>query len=142
MLQVRKSSLLCLRPEGASGTLTAGNGVLWKTAKNVPDMPSPLLVNGRLYTMTATTLSCIDPADGRVLWAEKLPGQYLSSPIAADGHLFLFSRGKTGAVVELGDAFHIVATNRLEDGCMASPAVVGRSLIVRTTKALYRIGTK
>ncbi len=137
-----KSSLLCLRPEGASGTLTAGNGVLWKTAKNVPDMPSPLLVNGRLYTMTATTLSCIDPADGRVLWAEKLPGQYLSSPIAADGHLFLFSRGKTGAVVELGDAFHIVATNRLEDGCMASPAVVGRSLIVRTTKALYRIGTK
>jgi len=130
--------MLCLRPEGAAGTMTEGNGILWKTKKNVPDMPSPLLYNGRLYTMTATTLSCIAPADGRVLWAEKLPGQYLSSPVEADGNLFIFSRGKTGAVVKLGDTFTGVTTNRLADGCMASPAVVGRSLIVRTTKALYR----
>ncbi len=137
-----KPILLCLRPEGANGTLTAGSGVLWETKKNVPDMPSPLLANGRLYTMTATTLSCIDPADGRVVWAEKLPGQYLASPVAADGHLFLFSRGKTSAVVELGDTFRIVATNRLADGCMASPAVVGHSLVVRTVQALYRIGAE
>ena len=135
-------TLLCLRPEGAVGTLTESAGILWKTKTNVPDMPSPLMVGNRLFTMTATTLSCIDPADGRVLWAEKLPGQYLSSPVEADGKLFIFSRGKTSAVVELGDTFHIVATNRLEDGCMASPAIVGHSLIVRTTKALYRIGSK
>lgn len=132
--------LLALDPRNAKGTLTEGKGILWSGARNVPDMPSPLLVGNRLYTMTATTLSCLEPRTGREIWSNKLPGQHLASPIAADGHLYLFSRGKTSTVVELGDTFHIVATNRLADGCMASPAVAGRSLIVRTTKALYRIG--
>jgi len=135
-----KPSLLCIRPEGATGDITHGKNVVWKSAKNVPDMPSPLLVGNRLYTMTATTLSCLEPLTGKELWSGKLPGQYLSSPIAAGGHIYLFSRGKTSAVVELGDTFRIVATNRLEEGCMASPAVADHSLIVRTTKALYRIG--
>lgn len=135
-----KPSLLCIRPEGAAGNITEGTHVVWTSDKNVPDMPSPLLVDNRLYTMTATTLSCSEISTGKERWSSKLPGQYLSSPVAADGHIYLFSRGKTSAVVALGDTFHIVATNRLDDGCMASPAVVGHSLIVRTTKALYRIG--
>ena len=131
--------LLCIRPEGAAGDITE-KGVLWKSTKNVPDMPSPLLVNNRLYTMTATTLSCLEPATGKEIWSGKLPGQHMASPIAADGHIFLFSRGKTSTVVALGDTFNVVATNRLDEGCMASPAVAGHSLIVRTMRHLYRIG--
>ena len=34
------------------------------------------------------------------------------------------------------------ATNKLDEGCMASPAIAGRSLFVRTKKALYRIEKK
>ncbi len=134
--------ILALDPRGASGTLSEGKGVLWSGTRNVPDMPSPLLRGNRLYTMTATTLSCIEPRTGREIWASKLPGQHLASPIAADGRIYLFSRGRTSTVVELGDTFRVVATNRLADGCMASPAVAERSLIVRTTKALYRIETR
>ena len=131
--------LLCIRPAGASGDVTE-SGVVWKTTKNVPGMPSPLLVNRRLYTMTATTLSCLDPATGQEFWSENLSGQHVASPVAADGNIYLFSQGKTSTVVALGDTFRAVATNRLDEGCYASPAIVGHSLIVRTTKHLYRIG--
>lgn len=138
---VVKPIMLCIRPTGATGDVTR-SGVVWSTRKNVPDMPSPVLTGNRLYTMTATTLSCLEPRTGREIWSGKLPGQYLASPIAADGRLFLFSRGKTSCVVALGDTFRVLATNRLDEGCMASPAAVGRSLLVRTTQHLYRIAAQ
>lgn len=131
--------VLCVRPEGASGDITATDSVVWKTTKNVPAMPSPLLVDNRLYTMTATTLSCLNPATGEVLWSGNIPGQHLASPIAADGRIYLFNTKGGGAVAALGDTFAILATNKLDSGCSASPAVAGKSLLVRTTTHLYRI---
>ena len=132
-------SLLCIRPDGASGDATQ-SAVVWKTAKNVPGMPSPLLLGDRLYTMTATRLSCLEAATGKERWSGNIPGQHMASPIAADGHIYLFNTTGGGAVVALGDTFNLVATNKLTEGCMASPAVAGNSLIVRTRTRLYRIG--
>jgi outer membrane protein assembly factor BamB len=134
-----KSTLLCIRPEGASGDITDAPAVVWKTAKNVPTMPSPLLVDDRLYTLTAATLSCLKPATGEVTWSENIPGQHVASPVAADGRIYLFNTSGGGAVVALGDRFNLLATNRLDSGCSASPAIVGTSLLVRTATHLYRI---
>jgi len=64
----------------------------------------------------------------------------MASPVAADGHLYLFNTTGIGSVAALGDTFNLVATNRLTEGCMASPAVVGDSLVIRTRTRLYRIG--
>jgi len=134
-----KPVILCIRPEGAAGDATS-SAVVWKTHKNVPDMPSPLLIGNWLYTMTATRLSCLEAATGKTLWSGNIPGQHMASPVAADGHIYLFNTTGGGAVVALGDTFNLVATNRLTEGCMASPAVAGNSLIVRTRTRLYRIG--
>ncbi|MEI7901122.1 MAG: PQQ-binding-like beta-propeller repeat protein [bacterium] len=132
--------ILCIRPEGASGDITETDSVVWKATKNVPNMPSPLLVDNRLYTMTATTLSCLEPATGKEIWSGNIPGQHMSSPVAADGRIYLFNKTGGGAVAALGDTFRLLATNRLDAGCMASPAIVGKSLLVRTSTHLYRIG--
>jgi len=132
-------TMLAIRPEGASGDITDTSAVVWKTTKNVPAMPSPLLVENRLYTLTATTLSCLKPATGEVVWVHTIPGQHLASPVVADGRIYLFNTSGGAAVAALGDTFTLLATNRLESGCSASPAVVGQSLIVRTAKHLYRI---
>ena len=134
-----QSTVLGIKPEGANGDITDTPAMLWKTAKNVPVMPSPLLAGNRLYTLTATTLSCLKPATGEVTWSENIPGQHLASPVAADGHIYLFNTTGGSAVVALGDTFHILATNRLDSGCSASPALVGKSLLVRTATHLYRI---
>ncbi len=134
------TSILCIRPEGASGDITATDAVVWKSTKNVPPMPSPLLVGNRFYTMTATTLSGLNPATGEVIWSGNIPGQHLASPVAADGRIYLFNTKGGGTVAALGDTFSILATNTLDNGCSASPAVAGKSLLVRTTTHLYRIG--
>ncbi len=131
--------MLCIRPEGAAGDATA-SAVVWQTTRNVPNMPSPLLLGNRLYTLTASRLSCLEADTGTERWSHTVSGQHLASPVAADGHLYLFNTTGGGSVVALGDTFNLVATNRLAEGCMASPAVVGDSLVIRTRTRLYRIG--
>lgn len=128
-----------IRPEIATGEVTNTPALLWKGSRNVPTMPSPVLTGKRLYTMTATTLSCLDPATGKEFWSGNIPGQHLASPVAGEGRLYLFNTTGGGAVAALGDTFRILATNRLDNGCYASPAIVGKALLVRTTSHLYRI---
>ncbi len=89
-----KPVLLCIRPSGAAGDATS-SAVVWQTRKNVPDMPSPLLIGNRLYTMTATRLSCLEADTGTVRWSSGIPGQHMASPVAADGHIYLFNAGNS-----------------------------------------------
>ena len=70
---------------------------------------------------------------------ERLGSDFAASPILADGRLYFFDARGKGTVVQAGATFSVLATNTLEAGCMASPAVAGRSLIVRTKTHLYRI---
>jgi hypothetical protein len=59
--------------------------------------------------------------------------------LASEGRVyFCDARGKT-TVLAPDDTFHVLAENLLADGCMASPAVVGKALILRTKTSLYRI---
>lgn len=139
---VTPPAIMAIRPEHAAGDITDTPAVAWKVTRNAPTMPSPLLVDNRLYTLNAATLSCLDPATGKELWSGNLPGQHLASPIAAAGRLYLFNSAGGGAVVALGNTFKVLATNRLDSGCYASPAAVGSSLIVRTTSHLYRIAER
>ncbi|MCL1919501.1 MAG: PQQ-binding-like beta-propeller repeat protein [Kiritimatiellaeota bacterium] len=132
---------LAIRLDKAKGDITGTDAIAWRTENKriIPDMPSPLLVNNRLYTMTPTTLSCIEPATGNVIWSEKVPGQHLASPVSAEGRIYLFNTDGGAAVVALGDTFELLAGSKLDTGCYASPAIVGKSLVIRTSSHLYRI---
>ena len=59
--------------------------------------------------------------------------------VLVDGYIYGFDQNGTAAVLKAGRSPEVVATNSLEDGFMASPAVSGRALILRTKKNLYRI---
>lgn len=136
---VVKPMMYCINPAGAKGDITETDKIIWKTDKKVPPMPSPLFVNDRFYTMTANKLACRKPETGEIIWNEAIPGQHLASPAYADGNIYLFSNSGGGAVVKASDSFQMISTNRLESGCMASPAIYGKSLVVRTETHLYRI---
>jgi len=131
--------MLAIRFDQAKGDITDTDAIVWSTTKKVPDMPSPLLVNNRFYTLAAGKLNCFDPATGKELWAENIPKQHLASPVCAEGRIYLFNTEGGATVVALGDTFQQLASNKLDSGCYASPAIVGRSLIVRTSSHLYRI---
>jgi hypothetical protein len=59
--------------------------------------------------------------------------------VYADGRIYFFDEEGASTVIKPVRKFDLVSTNRLDAGCMASPAVVGRSLIIRTMTNLYRI---
>lgn len=131
--------LLAYRP-GGSGDVTT-SGMAWKfESKDVPLESSPILIGDLLYVVSgAGTVSCLDANTGAIVWSERIGGNYVASPIYADGNLYFCStQGKT-TILKAGRAFELVATNELESGFMASPAVSEKALILRTKTHLYRI---
>lgn len=118
------------------------DNVKWKIKGQAPcpTIPSPIAVGERLYMLSDTgALSCINTSTGAIVWTEKMNGEWATSPTLIDGRIYLFDRKGRGIVFDPGDKFIKIAENTLEDGCMASPAVVGKAIILRTKKALYRI---
>ena len=128
-------------PLSASGALSAGD-VLWSAETGAPYVPSPIVFDGRLY-MTAknrAVLTCLDASDGRVLFGpERLPelDSLYASPIAAAGRLYFVGRDGTTAVLDAGDSLEVLSINRLDDAMDASPAAVGRQLLLRGAKHVY-----
>jgi outer membrane protein assembly factor BamB len=84
-------------------------------------------------------VTCLDAKTGGELWTARLTDSYSASPIAAEGHVYFFSEDGKATVIEAGRAFKVLAENSLDDGFMASPAVDGKALYLRTRTHLYRI---
>jgi len=114
--------------------------VAWRVVKDAPRTPSPIVVDGLLYVINdGGTAFCLDGKTGEPIWRQRVGGSYAASPIFADGRIYLCShQGKT-TVLKPGRTYKVLATNTLESGFMASPAVAGKALVLRTKKHLYRI---
>ena len=97
-----------------------------------------LAVPGRREGVAA----CVEAKTGKEIWKARLGGDYSASPICAGGRIYFFDESGTSTVIEAGPAYKVIAVNRLDDGFMASPAVSGGALYLRTKKALYRIEEK
>jgi outer membrane protein assembly factor BamB len=122
---------------GGSGNVTASH-VAWKYGRNVPLNPSPILVGELLYLLNSGgILTCLEAKTGEEVWKERLSGTFTASPLYADGRLYCFGERGQCAVMKPGREFVKLAENHLDDGFMASPAAVGKSLIVRSKRFLY-----
>jgi outer membrane protein assembly factor BamB len=131
--------LLAIKP-GGRGDVTATN-VAWRENRSVPEVPSPLVYDSRVYVVrNGGILTCLDAATGRVVYRERLgaPGPYYSSPIEAGGRLFIGSGDGALVVVAPGDVLKVLARNELGEPIFATPAVSPEgTLYVRTPSALY-----
>jgi len=76
---------------------------------------------------------------GRELWRARLGGNYSASPIYASGRRYFFDDTGETTVLAPAPEHHVLATNHLDSGVMASPAVSGDALYLHTKAALYRI---
>ncbi len=124
---------------GGQGDVTKSH-VAWKCTKSVAKTASPVIVDDLLYMVSDDGfVSCLEVATGTLVWKERIPGKYQASPIYADGRLYFANDQNTTTVLAPGRTFKVLATNTLDSGCMASPAVDGKALIWRTRTHLYRI---
>ena len=113
----------------------------WKYSKGAPTMPSLLLVGEELYFVSDSGgfFTCLDARTGAEQFRERLGGNHNASPLYAGGRIYLPSREGSVMVLEPGRKFHPIATNTLAGKIMATPAVVGQSIFIRTDRSLYRI---
>lgn len=128
-----------IRPDG-QGDVTATH-VAWTRTKQVPRNASMVALGDELYMIDdGGIFSCVDARTGTVHYVERLLGPCSASLLAADGRIYAIDElGKT-AVVKAGKVFQVLATSELQERTLASMAVCDSDLLIRTEKALYRIG--
>ncbi len=131
--------LLAVRPDG-TGDVTKTH-IVWTCTRQTPTRPSQLIVQDHLYMVNDQGIvSCLDIKTGEPVWTERMGGRHSASPIHAKGRIWLFDEENRSRVIEANPReFRLLAVNPLDAGCMASPAVIGDALIVRTKTHLYRI---
>jgi outer membrane protein assembly factor BamB len=119
---------------------TADNRIAWKRRQAVPQIPSALLIGDMLFTVSDTgAVTGLDAVTGEEIWKDSLDDRFASSPLYADGRIYCFSQKGQTMVLGAGRKYELLATNRLESGFMASPAVSGKAFFLRTKTHLYRI---
>ncbi len=128
---------------GGKGELGAG-GLAWRLDKNVPDVITPLYYHGRLYVANdgSRVMACLDAKSGKKLWEANLEmkGVLRASPTAADGKVYVISQNGEVAVLAAGDEFKVLSRIEMGEGpCLASIAIAGGRLFIRTGKNLYCI---
>lgn len=133
--------LVAIRVDGR-GDVTKTH-VAWRIKKQVPAMSSPIVVDDAIYMVSDQgVITCADAKSGEIRFQQRVGGNHSASPLIADGKLHFFSRDGDVTVARAGSSWEEVSKNHLDGQLMASPAVWGDSLIVRTDSHLYRIGER
>jgi outer membrane protein assembly factor BamB len=137
--------IIALRP-GASGDLTLPPGrpvdphIAWSKDRWGPITTSPLLYGDHFYALTDQgVLRCLDAKTGELIYTQRLPDEFLASPVAADGKLYLTSENGDVYVVRAGPKYELLAMNSMDEVCLATPAISDGTLIVRTQHLLLGI---
>ncbi|MBY0497687.1 MAG: PQQ-like beta-propeller repeat protein [Cyanobacteria bacterium] len=134
----QQPELLAVRPDG-KGDVTKTH-IAWSLKRGAPLTPSPIVVGNELYIVNDGGIAtCIDARTGNVIWQSRLGGTYSASPVFADGRLYFPAEQGVTTVVEPGNPARRLATNKLDGGHLASMAVAGGAIFLRTDAALYRI---
>lgn len=140
----RGAALRAVRLGDARGDIEGTAAILWEHNRDTPYVSSPLLYAGTLYFLKSNSpiLTAFDVASGRPHYGpQRLEGlrEIYASPVGAAGRVYFLGRDGGALVIENGSEFKVLATNSLDDGFEASPAVVGDELYLRGRRFLYRI---
>ena len=129
---------LAVRP-GGHGDVTHSH-VVWRQRRGAPYVCSPLVYEDRLYVHTEQgVLTCYRADTGEILYRQRLDGSFIASGVAGDGKVYLTNDEGTTFVLRSGDRFEVLARNALGAETLASPAISGEAILLRTKAGLYCI---
>ena len=133
----RRRSSRCVPTARATSPLHPSRG---GSPKGAPSKPSILLVgDADLHGQRRRDRGLRRCQDRRQVWRGRVDGTYSASPLFAGGRIYFFNEDGKTTVLEAGREFKVLAENFLDDGFMASPAVDGKALFLRTRTHVYRI---
>jgi outer membrane protein assembly factor BamB len=133
--------IYAIRP-GGRGDLTLAEGragsdtIAWSHRRGGTYIPSPVLYRGHLYLLNNNgILSCYRVRDGEQVYQTRVGPQgtsFAASPVAADGRLYLASEDGLVFVLRAGPEYELLRTNPMDEVVMATPAISGGAMFVRT----------
>ncbi len=125
------------------GNDTSSDAIAWSMKRGGNYMQTPLVVGGYLYCcLDNGALSCFEAKTGKRLYRETLGSGhdgFTASGVAADGKLYFTSEEGEVHVVKAGPEFKLLATNKMEEPCMATPAISEGVLFFRTRTHLVAV---
>lgn len=140
--------VFAIRP-GGTGDLSLKPGqtnsefIAWYQPTAAPYNPSPLIYGDYFYVLfDFGFLSCHDARTGRPIYEKQRirpegNTSFTASPWAADGKLFALSEDGDTFVFQAGPEYKLLHKNSLDEMCMATPAIAGDRLLIRTLTKLY-----
>ena len=138
----RGESLTAIRLTPAGGAASASK--LWTKTGVGADVPTPAVSDGRLYVcFDRGELACLDTETGDQVWRRRLERNrtaYSSSPILANGKIYVTREDGTTFVVAAGDEYQLLAKNVLDEKTLATPVFADNRVYIRTFEHLYCIG--
>jgi outer membrane protein assembly factor BamB len=143
-LSVSEHGLVAVRA-GGSGDQTDKH-LVWRNKKDYSEVTSPLVYRDVLYMVKdGGIITSLNPATGKVFKTDRSKDAieaYFASPVAADGKVYVVSNDGKVSVLRAGPQWEVLAVNDLGEECQATPAIGGRSIFIRTAKALYSFSEK
>lgn len=140
--------IYAIRP-GGHGDITLKQGqesndyIAWSKQHGGPYMPTPIVYGDYFYACNNQgILTCYNAKTGERIYQQRLGqgGSYSASPVAADGKLYFTSEDGDIFVVKAGPKFELLASNPMGEVCMATPAISGGAIFVRTEHHVVACG--
>lgn len=134
----RSGPYMAVRPGGRGDV--SGTHVAWQVPTGAPYVSSLVQYQGRVYMANDVgVLTAIDAGSGQRVWQERTAGVFSASPVAADGKVYFVSEtGETIVLSTTGPS--IIARNDIGERALASPAIAGGRLFIRTDGHVFAIG--
>lgn len=131
--------VLAVKP-GGQGDVSKSQ-VAWRKETGGPYVCSPVLYGDHLYVHRDDgVLTCFEAKTGKEIYQERLAGKFIASSVAGDGKIYLTNEDGVTYVLKAGPTFQVLSRNPLKEYTLASPAISGGNLFLRTEKHLWCLG--
>jgi outer membrane protein assembly factor BamB len=122
----------------------SNESVAWSKKRGGVYIPTPLVYGDHLYMCSNNgILSCYNTRNGEKLYEQRIAekgGAFTASPVAAAGRVYLTSEDGEIYAVKAGPKYELLATNLMNEVCMATPAISDGMIFVRTQHNIFGIG--
>jgi outer membrane protein assembly factor BamB len=126
--------------QGGKGDVTKTH-IAWEEKRGVPNRPSFVHVSPHLFAISdGGVATCYEAATGKIIWQERVGGNYSASPIYAEGRIYFLSEQGESTIIKAGPEFEIIARNSIGERCQASYAVSQGQIFIRSENHLFCIG--
>jgi outer membrane protein assembly factor BamB len=116
---------------------------IWRLEKAVSYLGTPLVKGPWIFLFSEKGIgSCLEAKSGKVLWQERLDGNFSSSAVCAGDHIYCPGDDGQVVVIAAKDKFQLLARNPLGEATQSTPAIAQGRMFFRTTGHLICVGGK